>query len=94
MSTTLRWISEQLDEMCARVTAEAASKADRIITEMDTFTPFTWSTRLGAFRLTGEWGPEVSAYSDWERRRIIGPRIYAELMADLEALDAVEERPE
>ncbi|SDH53595.1 hypothetical protein [Microbacterium sp. 77mftsu3.1] len=74
---SLDWFHERLDEMCARVTAEAVSKADRIIASMDPGEA-SWTEQKATFRRTGEW-VDRSRYSPWELSRIIYPRIIADL---------------
>lgn len=79
---SLAWCHERLDEMCGRVQREAASQADRIIAEMDTFEEIPWTEQKAFYMRFGYWGQERRHYSRWEISRIIFPRI----MADLEAL--------
>jgi hypothetical protein len=79
---SVAWYHERLDEMCARVSAEASSKADRIISEMGEFEEVPWNEQVSHFHRFGVWGPERRHYSSWEIRRIVFPRI----LSDLEAL--------
>jgi hypothetical protein len=88
---SLAWHHERLDEMCARVSAEAASKAERIILSMER-QRMPWRVQREHFYRTGEW-PEADAdgvvrwpYSSWELSRIMYPK----MMADLDALGYAE----
>lgn len=77
MSTPTAWLHMRLDEMCARVTAEAAAKADRVLADMDEYAELPYDAR----RRTG-YTQTHYPYSTWYLRRIIFPQ----LMADLDAL--------
>jgi len=67
---------ERLDEMCARVQREAASAADRIITEMDTFDELS----IAEQRRTG-YTRTHKTFSQWEIRRVLLPAALRELNA-------------
>lgn len=71
---SLNLIHERLDEMCARVQREAASAADRVITEMETFDELSFADQ----RRTG-WTRTHQSLSRWEIRRVLFPAMLREL---------------
>lgn len=76
----LSYYFDQLDEIRDRISREAASKADRLIAEMNNFEPLTLAEQRH-YWLNGQEPPERRPYSEWEIRRIILPQLIAELKA-------------
>lgn len=73
------WHTERLNEMSARVQAEAASQAARIIEAMDDFADVPWREQMEHHRQFGTWLPEKRPYSAWELDRVVFPRLLKEL---------------